>query len=56
MKIIKSHVSLNGEIIEMHCKTSVFEGLAGCVRERKKYQTNIKNDTRIHYEINDKCM
>ena len=27
-------------------KTNVFEGLAGCTRERKGYQTNIKNDTK----------
>ena len=25
-----------------------FEGLAGCVRERKSYQNYIKNDTKIH--------
>ena len=28
--------------------TLVFEGLAGCVRERKSYQQNIKIDTLIH--------
>ena len=29
----QNHVSLNGKIIEIHCKTSVFDGLADCVRE-----------------------
>ena len=37
-------------------KTNVFEGLAGCVRKRKRYQTNSKNDTKIQYEINGKSM
>ena len=46
MNIIKSHISLNGEIIQFQYKTNVFEGLAGCVRERKRYQTNINNYTK----------
>ena len=38
MKIIKNHVSLKGKIIQIHCKNNGFEGLAGCARERKRYQ------------------
>ena len=38
MKIIKNHVSLKGDIIQIHCKNNGFEGLAGCARERKRYQ------------------
>ena len=41
----ENHVYLNGEIIEAHCKTFVFEDLAGCVHERERYQTSIKNDS-----------
>ena len=37
-------------------KVMVFEGLAGCVRERKRYQTNIKHDTKIHSKIYEKSM
>ena len=29
-------------------KTFVFEDVEGCVRERKRYQTNINNDATIH--------
>ena len=41
MNVIKNHVSLEGKIIEIHCKNNGFEGLAGCARERKttKHQT-----------------
>ena len=34
--------------MQIHCKTHIFEGLAGCVRERKRYQTKIKNAFTIH--------
>ena len=37
-------------------KTMVFEGVAVCVRERKRYQTNIKVETQIHLKINTKPM
>ena len=37
-------------------KTSVCEGLTGCMRERKRYQTNIKNDAQIHLKIDEKSM
>ena len=37
-KIIKNHVSLKGQIIQIHCKNYGFEGLTGCARERKRYQ------------------
>ena len=33
--------------------TMVLKGLAGCVRERKRYQTNIKNDTKINPNIDE---
>ena len=56
MKIIICHVFLNGKIIETPCKNNGFEGLAGCVREQKRYQQNIKNDINIHPQINDKSM
>ena len=42
MKIIKNHVSLKGTIIQNHCKNNGFKGLAGCARERKRYQQNHK--------------
>ena len=33
-----------------------FEGLAGCVRERKRYQQTFKNDTPIHRKsMNNRC-
>ena len=35
MKIIKNHVSLKGKIFQIEG----FEGLAGCARECKRYQT-----------------
>ena len=34
----RNRVSLNGKIIQIHLKTNMFEDLAGCVRERKRYQ------------------
>ena len=37
-------------------KTSVLECLAGCVREQKRYQQNIKIDTTIHPQINTNSM
>ena len=37
-------------------KTMVVEGFAVCVRERKRYQTNIKNETKIHLTIGTKLM
>ena len=43
MNIIKNHVSLKGEIIQIHCKNHGFEGLAGCARERKRYQNKYQN-------------
>ena len=33
-EIIKNHVSLKSEIIEIHCKTHVFDGLESCMCER----------------------
>ena len=32
-------------------KTLLFEGLAGCVLERKGYPKNIKNETEAHTKI-----
>ena len=37
-------------------KTYVLEGLAGCVRERKRYQTNIQNNHKIQAKINTQSM
>ena len=56
MKVIKNLASLKGEIIQIHCKNNGFEGLTGCVRERKKYQTNINLDTKKHPTIDGKPM
>ena len=47
METIKKHVSLNGKIIQIHSKNKN-EGLASCGRERKRYQTNIKKDTKFY--------
>ena len=37
-------------------KTKVFEGFEGCVRERERYQKNIKNETKKHHKIDKKIM
>ena len=42
MEIIENHVSLNGKPLKFIIKTNVFEGLAVCVRERKRYQKTSK--------------
>ena len=36
--------------------TNVFEGLAGCVRERKRYRKNINNDINFQTKINTNFM
>ena len=36
---------------ELVVKTILFEDLTGCVRELKNYQTNIKNDCKIHTKM-----
>ena len=56
MEIIKNHVSLNGKIIQIHCKSNGFEGLAGCACERKRYQKNIEIDTTIYPKIDTHFM
>ena len=33
-----------------------FEGLAGCVREWKTYQKNLKNDTKTHPKTDEKSI
>ena len=38
-KMIKNYVSLKCKIIQIHRNNNGFEGLAGCARERKRYQT-----------------
>ena len=38
MNIIKNHISLKSQIIEIHSKNNGFEGLARCAREWKRYQ------------------
>ena len=37
-------------------KTMVLEGFAGWVCERKRYQTNIKNESKTHSKIDVKTM
>ena len=35
----QNHVFMNGKIIQINCKKiNISEGLAGCVRERKRHQ------------------
>ena len=34
----------------------VLEGFAGCMRERKRYQTNIKHETKFHAKIDAESM
>ena len=54
MKIIENQVFLNGKIIRIHCKQN--EGLAGCVRERKKESKNIKMESKaIPKTMKNKC-
>ena len=53
---IKNHVSLNGKIIQIHCKNKCFQGLAGCVREQKRYPKNTKNAIEIHPQIDINLM
>ena len=48
VKFIKSHVSLNGKIIEVHCTSKSFYDLEGCMCEWYGYQHNIKSETEIH--------
>ena len=55
IKVIKSNVFLNGKTIQIHCKNNGFEYFTGCVRERKRYQTNINKNTN-HTQINEKTM
>ena len=38
MKIIKNHLSMKGQIFQIHCKNNAFGGLAGCAHEWKRYQ------------------
>ena len=53
MNIIKNHVFLMCSC-KLIVKTLVFEGFAACVRERKRYQKTINNDTKIPSQIDDK--
>ena len=55
-KIIKNHVSLNGKIIGIHCKTNIFDGLEGCMCARWSIQKNIKNDTKMHPQIDEQSI
>ena len=49
MKIIKNHVSLNGKIIEIHCKNKCFWWFRRLhVRTVKVSKKNIKSETNIH--------
>ena len=45
-----------GKSLRLIVKTMCFECLAGCVRERKRYQTNINNAIKIHTKtMNNQC-
>ena len=55
-KIIKNNFSLNGKIIEIHCKANVFDALECCMCEQERYQQNIKSDTKIHPQIYEKSI
>ena len=35
---------------------SAFEGSTGCVRERKNYPEDIKNDTKMHPQIDEQSL
>ena len=37
--------------MKIHYENNSCKGLAGWVRERKSYQTKIKNDTKLHPQI-----
>ena len=50
MKIIENHIFLKGKNMQIH-STLVFEGVAGCVREREMYQQSIKHETKFHPQI-----
>ena len=56
MNIIKNHVSLNSKNIEIHCQNTFFYGLEGCMCELKRYQTNIKSETKIHPNIDEQSI
>ena len=56
MKTIKIMFFLNGRIFEIHLKHIVVEGVAGCVRRRKRYQQNIKNESKHRYKIDVKTI
>ena len=43
MKTIKNYISLKDKIIEIHCKSNVFDGSEGCMCERYGYQKTSKN-------------
>ena len=51
MEIIKTHVCLMCKNLNKLFKTMVFEGLSGCVRKQKRYQTTIQNYTQINLKI-----
>ena len=55
MNFIK-YVLLYGKIIQTQYTNNVFEGLAGCVRERKLYRRNIINAINLQPKINYKLM
>ena len=52
-KILKNYVSLNGKNIEIHCKSNWFYDLEGCMCERERNHKNIKNETKIHSQIDE---
>jgi hypothetical protein len=42
--------------LKFNVKTMVFYDLEGCMCERKRYQKNIKNDTKFHPKFNEKSI
>ena len=53
---LKFYFKLRVSKIVVRVTLALIEGLQGCVRERKRYQTNIKNDTKNNPEIYQKAM
>ena len=56
MKHIRNHIFRFVQILKLIVKTMVFEGLACCVRERKRYQQITPNETNIYKQRHQKTM
>ena len=51
----KNHVFCMVQSCKFIVKAMFFEGLTGFVRKRKRYQTNIENDTNIPKSMKSQC-